>query len=319
MVNHLPLNGDVWGVNYFIEGQPLPRPGEVPSGVYRVSRPGYFGTMQIPILNGRDFERQDTADAPAVAIVNDKFARTYWPGGSPLGKRITFDDPRKNPAWITVIGVVKDVKQQSWTAKPESEVYLPFRQVKTYLENTHPWAAYMTLVMRTSGDPLNLAKAVQNVVWSIDKNLPVSHLQTLEQVIAGSTWQARFNLLLIGLFAALALGLAALGIYGVMAYSVTERTHELGIRMALGAKQSDVLRLVVSQGMALAAIGGAIGIAGAFAVTRVLTGLLYEVKATDPAIFLGVPCVFAVIAFLATYFPARRATKVDPMLALRWE
>jgi putative ABC transport system permease protein len=177
----------------------------------------------------------------------------------------------------------------------------------------------MTLVVRTSGEPLGLSKAVQNAVWSIDKNLPLSHVQTYEQIIAGSVWRQRFNLLLVGLFAALALVLAAVGIYGVMAYSVTERTHEIGIRMALGAKQGDVLRLVVREGMALAMIGAAIGLAGAFVLTRFLSGLLYQVKANDPLVFAAVPPLFAGIAFLASYLPARRATRVDPMIALRWE
>jgi putative ABC transport system permease protein len=177
----------------------------------------------------------------------------------------------------------------------------------------------MTLVVRTAGDPLALSRAVQNTVWSIDRNLPLASVKTLEQVIAASVWQPRFNLLLVGLFAGLALVLAAVGIYGVMAYSVTERTHEIGIRMALGAKQADVLRLVVGEGMALATIGGAIGLAGAFALTRLLGSLLYEVNATDPAIFAAVPCLFAAVAFLASYIPARRATKIDPMVALRWE
>jgi putative ABC transport system permease protein len=183
----------------------------------------------------------------------------------------------------------------------------------------HPWSSYMSLVVRTSADPAGMIKAIQNAVWSIDKNLPLSRVQTYDQIIAGSVWQQRFNLILVGLFAMLALVLAAVGIYGVMAYSVTERTHEIGIRMALGAKQSDVLGLVIREGMALAAIGAAIGLAGAFAMTRVLSGLLYQVKATDPAIFIGVPVLFAAVAFFASYLPARRATRVDPMIALRWE
>ena len=177
----------------------------------------------------------------------------------------------------------------------------------------------MTLVVRTSGEPLAFSKAVQNAAWSVDKNLPLSHVQTYDQIIADSVWRQRFNLMLVGLFAALALLLAAVGIYGVMAYSVTERTHEIGIRMALGAKQGDVLRLVVREGMALAAIGAAIGLAGAFVLTRFLSGLLYQVKANDPVVFAAVPPLFAAVAFLASYVPARRATRVDPMIALRCE
>ena len=319
MINHLPLFGDTWGTNFHVEGRPLPRPGEEPGAVFRVSRPGYFETMQIPMLRGRDFTDRDTVSAPPVVIVNDRLAKTFWPDGDALGKRLTFDDPRKDPVWITVVGVIKDVKQNDWASQPDNEYYVPFLQSKGFLDGAHPWVSYMTLVVRTAGDPLALSRAVQSTVWSIDRNLPLASVKTLEQVIAASVWQPRFNLLLVGLFAGLALVLAAVGIYGVMAYSVTERTHEIGIRMALGAKQADVLRLVVREGMALAAIGGAIGLAGAFALTRLLGGLLYQVKATDPAIFAAVPCLFAVVALLASYIPARRATRVDPMIALRWE
>jgi putative ABC transport system permease protein len=319
MVNHLPLFGDTWGLNLFIEGRPLPRPGEDVSAIYRVARPGYFQAMQIPLLAGRDFTGHDTRDTPPVVIVNERLAKAFWPDGGALGKRLTLDDPRKDPVWYTVVGLIKDVKQNDWAAKPDYEYYFAALQNKNTIDNPQPWFSYMTLVVRTSDDPLAFSQAVQNTVWSIDKSLPLASVKTMEEAISASVWQPRFNLLLVGLFAGLALVLAAVGIYGVMAYSVTERTHEIGIRMALGAKQSDVLRLVVREGMALAAIGGAIGLAGAFALTRLLGGLLYQVQATDPAIFGAVPCLFAAVAFLASYIPARRATRVDPLIALRWE
>jgi putative ABC transport system permease protein len=319
MVNHPPIAVDIWGFPFSVEGQPLPRPGEGPNAVFRVARPGYFQTMNIPLLQGRDFTDRDTLKAPEVVIVNEKLAKAYWPNGDALGKRLTLDDPRKNPLWLTVVGVIRNVKQWEWAGEPDYEFYLAFAQNKPFYESTHAWFSAMTLVVRTSGEPRGLSKAVQNAVWSIDKDLPLSHVQTYEQIIAGSVWQQRFNLLLVGLFAALALVLAAVGIYGVMAYSVTERTHEIGVRMALGAKQGDVLRLVVREGMALAAIGAAIGLAGAFALTRFLSGLLYQVKANDPLVFAAVPPLFAAVAFLASYIPARRATRVDPMIALRWE
>jgi predicted permease len=319
MVNHPPMAVDIWGFPFSVEGQPLPRPGEGASGVFRVARPGYFHTMNIPLVEGRDFTDRDTLGAPEVVIVNEKLAKAYWPNGDAVGKRLTPDDPRKNPLWLTVVGVIRNVKQWEWTGEPDYEFYLAFGQNKPFFESAQPWFSAMTLVVRTSGEPRGLSKAVQEAVWSIDKNLPLSHVQAYEQIIAGSVWQQRFNLLLVGLFAALALVLAAVGIYGVMAYSVTERTHEIGIRMALGAKQGDVLRLVVREGMALAAIGAGIGLAGAFALTRFLSGLLYQVKVNDPVVFAAVPPLFAVIAFLASYIPARRATRVDPMVALRWE
>jgi putative ABC transport system permease protein len=319
MVNHLPLFGDTWGLNLTIEGRPLPRPGEEPGAIYRVARPGYFRTMQIPILLGRDFTDHDTQSTPPVVIVNERLAKAFWPDGGALGKRLTIDDPRKDPVWYTIVGVIKDVKQNDWAGRPDYEYYFAALQNKNIIEGTQPWYSYMTLVIRTSGDPAALSQAVQNTVWSIDRSLPLASLKTMEQVISASVWQPRFNLLLVGLFAALALILAPVGIYGVMAYSVTERTHEIGIRMALGAKQADVTRMVVREGMALAAIGGAIGLAGALALTRLLGSLLYQVKATDPAVFTAIPCLFAVVAVLASYIPARRATRVDPTIALHWE
>ena len=319
MVNHPPMAVDVWGFPFSVEGQPLPRPGEGPSAVFRVSRPGYFQAMNIPLVQGRDFTDGDKLHAPEVVIVNEKLAKAYWPNGDALGKRLTLDDPRKNPLWLTVVGVIRNVKQWEWTGEPDYEFYLAFAQNTGFFESPNPWFSAMTLVVRTAGEPLGFSKAVQNAAWSVDKNLPLSHVLTYDQIIAGSVWRERFNLLLVGLFAALALVLAAVGIYGVMAYSVTERTHEIGIRIALGAKQGDVLGMVVREGMALAAIGAAIGLAGAFLLTRLLSGLLYQVKADDPVVFAVAPMVFAAVAFLASYIPARRATRVDPMIALRCE
>lgn len=316
MINHLPLNGDVWSTGINIEGRPISRPGEGAWAVYRVARPGYFQTMKIPILAGRDFTERDTENAPGVVIVNEKLAKTFWPNGTAVGKRLMREG---NAQWLTIVGVVKNVKQDDWSRQPDNEFYLPFLQDKGFREGTHPWVASMTLVIRTSGDALNLSRAVQSTVWSIDKNLPLSHIETLEQVISTSVWRQRFNLLLVGLFAMLALVLAAVGIYGVMAYSATERTHEIGIRLALGAKQGDVLRLVVREGMILAVIGAAIGLMGAFLLTRILTGFLYQVKPTDPVIFASVPFIFAAVAFFASYIPAHRAARVDPMIALRCE
>jgi predicted permease len=319
MINHLPIGGDMFGEGLAIEGLPLPPPGQEPDGIYRVARPGYFATMGIPLLAGRDFTDHDNEKAPDVVIVNEKLARSVWPHESAIGKRLTTDDPRKNPNWRTVIGVVRNVVQWQWAREADNEFYFPFLQDKTYMESPKSFAAYMTLVIRTKTDPLAMSNAVQNTVWSINKDLPLSEIQAMDQVIAGSVWQQRLNLLLVGLFAVVAVVLAAVGIYGVMAYSVTQRTHEIGIRMALGASRREVRGMVVREAMALAVIGGAIGLGGAFALTRVLADLLYQVKPTDPEIFTAVPLLFGAIAFLASYLPARRATNVDPMLALRWE
>ena len=213
MTNHPPMAVDVWGTGFSVEGQPLPRPGEGPNAVFRASRPGYFQTMGIPLLQGRDFSERDAKGSVPVVIVNEKLAKAFWPDGDAVGKRMTLDDPRKNPVWLTVVGVIGNVKQWEWTAEPDYEFYISFSQ-SLFFDSPHPWMSAMTLVVRTSGEPLGLSRAVQNAAWSVDKNLPLSHVQTYEQVIAGSVWRERFNLLLVGLFAALALVLAAVGIYG---------------------------------------------------------------------------------------------------------
>jgi putative ABC transport system permease protein len=207
--------------------------------------------------------------------------------------------------------VLKDVKQSEWTAEPRPEMYLP------HLQAAAP--GYLTLVVRAGSDPLKLAAAVEGEVWAIDKNLPVSEIRSMEEVIASSIAQQRFNVLLLGIFAAVALILAAVGIYGVMSYSVTQRTQEIGIRMALGAQTSDVLKMVVGQVMKLVAIGIGAGLIGAFLLTRLLSSLLYQVSATDPATFAVIAVVLTSVALLACYLPARRAAKVDPIVALRYE
>ncbi|HYP25258.1 MAG TPA: ABC transporter permease [Blastocatellia bacterium] len=316
-VNHLPLAGDVWGTDLAIEGRPVPAPGEQINSTFRVCRPGYFATMGIPLIAGRDFTDRDTNDAPGAVVINETLARTHWPGEDPLGKRITLADPRRDPKWLTVVGVVKDVKQREWAAEPKNELYLPFQQVRSYFEGTAPFSSYMTLIVRTSTDPLALSDAARDAVWSIDRNLPVSSMASLDQVVSDAVWQERFNLLLIGAFAALAMILAAVGIYGVLSFSVTQRTQEIGIRMAMGAQRSDVLRLVIGQGMTLTLIGVAVGLAGAFALTRWLSSLLYGVSATDPLTFAGISLLFGAVALLASYIPARKAMNVDPMVALR--
>lgn len=318
-VNHLPLAGDTWGMSIAIEGHPLPSPGETNRAVYRVSLPDYFRTMGMSLHRGRDFNDRDVMDAPGVVIINETAARRHWAGEDPIGKRLTLGDPRTNPKWLTVVGVVKDVKQEAWTSEPSDEVYLPFLQSKSYVEETGRATSYMTIAIRTTTDPLTLTTAAQNAVWSLDKNLPVSNVASLEQVIADAVLQPRFNLLLIGIFAAVALLLSAVGLYGVIAYFVTERTREIGIRLALGAQTGDVMKIVVGQGVLLSLIGIAIGIAAAFALARVVASLLYGVSATDPATFVGVAILLIFVALFACYIPARRAMKVDPMIALRYE
>jgi putative ABC transport system permease protein len=307
-INHLPLSGDVWTVPFTVEGRPAPGPGERQGAVYRITRPDYFQTMGATLLKGRDFTAHDDETTQPVVIINELFANRQWPNEDPLGKRIRVADDSE---LREIVGVVKALKQDQWTAEPNLEMYLPHLQA--------PAPRGLTLVVRSSGDPLALVGAIENQVWSIDKNLPVSEIRTMEEVIAGSIEQQRFSLFLLGLFAFVALVLALVGIYGVMSESVTARTHEIGIRMALGARAVDVLRMVLQQGMTLAIIGIGIGLFGAFWLTRFMAALLYEVSPTDRATFLIIPLLVAFVVLCACLIPARRATKVDPLIAVRDE
>ena len=251
--------------------------------------------------------------------INDYMARRYWPGENPVGKRITFDDPQKNPSWVTVVGVVKNTVRSNWVNPAEEELFVPYLQSKNYLQNPSGPFAYLTLVVRTTGDPASLATEVQAAIHSIDRNVPISELQTMEQVVTKATGESRFYLTLLGAFACVALVLAAVGIYGVMSYSVSRRIHEIGIRMALGAQREHVLRLVVWHGVTLAIAGIAVGLAGALALTRLMSGLLYGTKPADPATFVASVLVLGLVAIVSSYIPARRAAKVEPMVALRYE
>ncbi|MET0645299.1 MAG: ABC transporter permease [Pyrinomonadaceae bacterium] len=308
-INHLPLDGDVWTFNFTLEGRPEPPGGERPSAVYRVVRPDYFRTMGAALLKGRDFTERDGATSPGVVIVNEALARRHWPGEEPLGKWMTVGGGGINPR--EVVGVVGDVKQGEWSSEPQPEMYLPHTQAAS--------PRSMTLVIRASSGLPELEPAVRREVWAIDKDLPVSQAESMDDVVADSVGQQRFNTLLIGVFAAAALILAAAGVYGVMSYAVAERTHEFGVRMALGARGRDVLGMVIRQGLVLTLFGLTLGLAGALALARVLTGILYEVSPTDPLVFGVVALALTLSALLACYVPARRATKVDPMLALRHE
>jgi putative ABC transport system permease protein len=321
-INHLPLAGDLWTRTLTIEGRPLPPPGQGIEVAFRVSRPGYFQTMGVPLRAGRDFTDRDTPDAPGVIILNETLARRHWPGEDPVGKRVRLSEQRDNsrgPQWLTVVGVVKDAKQISWTDAPFDEIYLPFQQSPGYFEGTAGHYTSMTMVIRTTVEPQSLARIAEETARSLDRNLPVSGVSTMDQVIANTLWQQRFNLQLIGIFAALAMTLAAIGLYGVMSYSVSQRTREVGLRMALGAGRRDVLKLVVGQGMKLALAGVALGLLASVALTRLMEKLLFEVSATDFSTFAVIAVLLTLVALLACLIPARRATKVDPMVALRYE
>jgi len=318
-INHLPLAGDLWGWPFAIEGRGKPRPGESPSAVYRIVMPGYFETMRLAVLGGREISATDDPRAPGVVLINEKAARQYWPGENPLGKHITFDDDqRASPAWLTVIGIVRDAKQGDWAEAPYPEVYLAALQNGGFLGEPESHASYITLVVRTRGNPATLSGLIKNTVWSFDRNLAISEVLTMDDVVREANAEPRFEMALLGVFAGVALILAAVGIYGVMSYSVERRTQEIGIRISLGASRTDVLRLVVRQGMVLALAGSAAGIVGALLLSRLMTKLLYGVQPTDPLTFTGVSVLLTFVALAANYLPARRATRVDPMVALRY-
>ena len=323
-INHLPLAGDQWGWPFVIEGRPKPRPGESPSAVYRMVTPGYFAAMRLPLLRGRDVTEADNMTAPGVVIINQRAASEYWPGEDPIGKRISFAGKKATfPEWVTIIGIAKDAKQENWAATPFPEVYLAAFQNHDFLGDSGSYAdshfAYITLVARTSGDPAAAAPAMKQAAWSFDRNLAISEVLTMDGVVADATAQPRFEMQLLTIFAAVALVLATVGIYGVISYSAARRTHEIGVRMSLGASRRDVLLLIVRQGMRLALIGSVTGIVGALLLSRLMSKLLYGVQPTDPVTFVAVALGLAVVAILACYIPAHRAMRINPMIALRCE
>jgi putative ABC transport system permease protein len=310
-INYLPLGGSNSSDAFLIEGVPEPPPGQNFIGRYRVCTPRCFDALGVRILKGRGFTDQDKAEAQPVVMVNETLAKKYWTNGDALGKRMRFSGPwdkDKNP-WMEIIGIVQDVKHEL-TVAVTPDFYLPHAQ--------DPWNA-MVLVAKTRVEPQSLAADIRQQVWSFDKDQPVYDLLTMEEVRSLSVSVYSFSSVSLAIFAAIALLLASIGIYGVMSYAVMQRTQEIGIRMALGARAADVLKLVVRNGMYLALIGVVAGLAGAFALTRLLTSLLFGVTPTDLPTFALVTLGLLLVALLACYIPARRATKVDPLVALRYE
>jgi putative ABC transport system permease protein len=313
LVDVLPLSGDTSTSTFFVDGRPLVTGAEKPSANYRVVSTDYFRAMGIPLMRGRAFGERDAKDAPSVIIVNEAFARKFFPGEDALGRRIVIEtDPTidPDPPAREIVAVVGDVRQESLEARAVPDFYVPYLQAPE---------RFMYLVARTSTDTAGTISSLRGAVKEVDREQYIPDIEPMSKYLADSVARRRFQMLLLGLFAAVALVLAGVGIYGVMSYTVTQRTHEIGLRMALGAQVGDVLKMVVRQGLALALGGVAVGLIAAFALTRAISSLLFEVSPTDPATFAGVAALLVAVTLLSCIIPARRATKVDPMVALRYE
>jgi len=305
-VSSLPLSGGGTDTSFLIEGQPQPEPNREPVSNYAMVTPDYFRAMGIRLVRGRVITEADNADAPKVAVISESMTRRYFPGEDPLGKGLLFGGKNRRE----IVGIVSDVKFVGLNLDSRPMMYLSEQQDA---------ARGMSLIVRTSGDPMSLATAVRSEVQTLDKDLAVSNVMPMEQLVSASLAEPRFLLLLLGVFAGSALALSVIGVYGVVSYSVAQRSHEIGVRMALGAQVGDVLKLVLGKGMVLVGVGIAIGLAGAFALSRIMESLLFGVGARDMATFAATALVLAGVALGACFVPARRATKVDPMVALRYE
>jgi putative ABC transport system permease protein len=310
-VNYLPFSGTELNASVSIEGRPpVANANERPRAFFRNISPNYFQAMGIPLRQGRPFADSDNKDAPPVVIINEAAVRRFYPTEDPLGKRFKQGRAESKNPWLTVVGIVGGVSHTALGVASQPEVYLPFQQSP---------GASITLVARTKSDPRSMAGIVRREVSMLDRNLPVSNIKFMDEIVAASVSQPRVYALLLAIFAVLALILAAIGIYGVISYTVTQRTHEIGIRMALGAQTRDVLGLIIKQGMALALVGIFLGLLVSLALTRVLASQLYGVSSTDPWTFSAISLLLMLVAIIACYIPALRATKLDPLIALRYE
>jgi putative ABC transport system permease protein len=312
-INALPLSGFGGDRTFYIEGRTVTRPEDQADEEVRFVTPAYFSTMQIPVLQGREFQESDTLAGPRVAVINQPLARKFFPNGDAIGKRIAFS--QQEPLWYQIVGVVGAIRHRALDAKELPELYVPYSQPLFAGSTVRP----MFVAVRTAEDPLAMTAAVRQAVAAVDPDQPVSDIRSMDQRVSESLGPRRFNMLLLALFATVALALCAIGIYGVIAYAVTERTHEIGVRLALGAQRRDVVAMVVGQGLVLAVAGAVLGVVAAVALTRLMTSLLYDVTATDPLTFGAVSLLLLLVAIGASWLPARRATRVDPLIALRSE
>jgi putative ABC transport system permease protein len=306
----LPIDGSNWNSVFIVGDQPVPPRAELPTSAFTPVSANYFETMGVRLMAGRGFTAADNEKSANVTVINETLARRFWPNESPIGKRLKQGWPENETPWREVVGLAADVKINGVDQETPLQAYLPLAQEP---------ALSLALVVRTQGTPLSLAPAVEQTIHGIDKDLPVFNARSMDQLLDNAIAQQQLTMVLLAGFAVVALVLAAVGIYGVISYSVSQRTHEIGIRMALGAQPGDVLRLVAGQGMGLALVGVAIGVGASLVLTRLMTSLLFGVSATDPLTFAAISVLLASVALLACYFPARRATKVDPMVALRYE
>ena len=302
------------GTSGFVpEGLSSPIPGLAYDANQRQVSANYLQTMNIPLRSGRYFDSRDNANSMAVVIINETMARQYWPGQNALGRRFNIGDPTDGP-WAEIVGIVADVRQMGLDEPVKAEMYMPYQQVSDW-----PGYAPRDLAIRTSGDPMSIAGSVRQIVREVDPDQPISNIATMSELLGNEAAQRRMGMIMLAAFAGLALLLASLGIYGVLAYFVTQHTNEIGVRIALGANRRNILALVLKKGMGLTLLGIAIGLAASFAFTRLMSSLLFGVKSADPVTFTVVPLLLVVVALLACWIPARRATKVDPMIALRYE
>jgi putative ABC transport system permease protein len=312
MIMNLPLSGASMNRGFKVEGRPDPKPDDNVSMDYQVVSRDYFVTMGIPVIRGRGFTAEDYEGSQRVIVINEAMAKQFWPNEDPVGKRMAIGESSKDTSWRTIVGIVGNVRHASLTEVPVPCAFIHYRQ------DLESWSR-MAFVLKTVNDPASLTSAVRTGLVSIDPQQPVYAIEPLDKLLASSVAPRRFVMSLIGSLAMMALALALVGVYSVISFSVSERTREIGIRMALGARQHNVLTMVLGQGMTVAAGGICVGLAIAFGVTRLLKSLLFEVSATDPTTFVFVAALLSVIALVACYLPARRATRVDPLVALKEE
>jgi putative ABC transport system permease protein len=313
IVGDLPLSGDEMTHAVVFQGRPAVPTGEEPQVDTFCVMGDYFRVMRIPLVAGRSLTERDREDQPLVAVINQAMARQHFAGQNPIGQRISWARNKGGPQWMTIVGIVADVKQFSLAQPAFPAVFTPF------VQSDEAWRRWMSVVMRMPDSSPRLIPEVKREIWSLDSRIPLDHMQSMDELLSLSFAERRFNMFLLGIFAGVATVLSAVGIYGVMAYGISQRIHEIGIRMALGARRGDVLSLVLAEGLRLAGIGLGAGLIGALGLTRFMRSLLFGVTPTDPAILFGVLVVMSAVVVMACVVPAQRAIEVDPLVALRYE